>query len=100
MSFRSIDSDSLMFDKFGVVTGSASVTGTVTQFVDEESRIIRFKADAGNGGVFLLGEAGSGLTSFPLEAGDEVEWNASNLNKYIHTNVSGTMDYLYWWVRK
>ena len=97
MTFRAIDSDALIYDKFGVVTGSAATV----QFPDEECKMVRFKTDAGNGGAFLIGEEGSGLTSFPLEAGDQVGfWNTSNLDRYIHSNVSGTMDYIYWWLRK
>jgi hypothetical protein len=86
-----------MFDKFGVVSGSA----TAIQFPDEPCFSVRFKADPDNNEDFFLGEAGSGLTPFPMDAGDDTGWIAtSNLNRYIYSNVSGSAEYLYWWLQK
>ena len=87
----------LQRDKFGVTTGSASVTN----FPDEPCERLRFLADKGNGAYFLLGEAGSGLTYWQLGAGDAVPWTeASNLNKYCYSNVSGTGERIIWWLQK
>jgi len=90
-------SDGPNFDKFGVITGSTSVV----LMVDEECDLVRFKADADNATEFLIGEAGSGLTPFALEAGDDTGWVVtSNLNRYEHSSPSGTYNYLQWWLQK
>jgi len=90
-------SDSLFFDKFGVITGSASIV----QFPNEPCGMARFKADNGNIGLFLIGEDGSATTPFPLYGGDDTGWiSTSNLNRYQHSDVSGTADYLYYWLQR
>ncbi len=88
---------SLNFDKFGVITGSVSAV----QMYDEPCSMVRFKADVDNSGPFLLGEAGSGLTSFPMAAGDDTGWvSTSNLDRYNHSSASGTYNYLLYWLQK
>ena len=90
-------SDALIFDKFGVVSGTISAV----QFADNPCGMVRFKADPGNNENFLLGEYGSGLTSFPLAAGDDTGWvSTSNLNRYIYSNVSGSAERLHYWLQK
>ena len=89
--------DSLFFDVFGIVTGSV----TSTQFADNPCGMVRFKADSANVNAFKLGKVGAGFTAFPLYAGDDTGWvSTSNLDRYIHSDASGTMDYLYWWLQK
>ncbi len=88
---------SLHFDKFGVITGSTSEV----QMYDEPCSMVRFKADNDNATVMLIGEAGSGLTSWPMEAGDDTGWvSTSNLNRYNHSSASGTYNALYFWLQK
>ena len=88
---------SLHFDKFGVITGSTSVV----IMADEECSMARFKADNDNDTPFLIGEAGSELASWPMEAGDDTGWvSTSNLNRYTHSSASGTASYLYYWLQK
>jgi len=98
MTFRSVFSDSPMFDKFGIVTGTSS---TGVQFGDDPCVAVRFKAHPANIGLFLLGEAGSGLTSYPLSAGEDTGWvYTSNLSRYSHSNISGSTDQLLYWLQK
>jgi hypothetical protein len=98
MSYRSQFSDAPMFDKFGVVTGTSS---TGVQMPNDPCNAVRFKAHPNNIGIFLLGEAGSGLTSYPLDAGDDTGWiYTSNTNRYLHSNVSGSTDQLLYWLLK
>jgi hypothetical protein len=88
----------LQFDKFGLITGTSS---TGIRMTNDPCAMLRFKADPGNIGVFLIGEAGSGLTSFPLSAGDDTGWvSTSNVNRYQHSNISGSADYLLYWLQK
>ena len=89
----------LQFDKFGIVTGT---TSTGTQFASDPCAMVRFKAHPDNDGVFLLGEAGSGLTSFPMSAGDDTGWvSTSNVNRYMQSNSwTGTGDRLLYWLQK
>ena len=88
----------LQFDKFGTVTGSSS---TGTQFGSDPCAMVRFKAHPDNDGIFLLGEAGSGLTSFPMSAGDDTGWvSTSNVNRYMQANASGSSDFLLYWLQK
>jgi hypothetical protein len=88
---------SLHFDKFGVITGSTSAV----IMDDEPCSMVRFKADNDNSGAMLIGEAGSGLTSWPMEAGDDTGWvSTSNLDRYNHSSSSGTYNYLLYWLQK
>ena len=71
----------LQFDKFGVITGSSAAA----IMYDEPCSMVRFKADVDNDTPFLLGEAGSGLTSWPMAGGDDTGWvSTSNLNNGIY----------------
>ena len=97
-SNRSQFSDSLQFDKFGVITGSVSVV----IMPNEPCQRVMFKANEDNNEYFLLGEAGSNLTFWQLGSGEETPWiETSNLNRYCHSNVSGSAaEYLIWWLQK
>ena len=87
----------LNYDKFGVITGSTSVV----IMPNEPCSMVRFKADADNDTPFLLGEAGSGLASWPMAGGDDTGWvSTSNLNRYSHSAASGTAAYIYYWLQK
>ena len=88
----------LQFDKFGTVTGSSS---TGTQFGSDPCSMVRFNAHPSNEGIFMLGEAGSGLAPFPMSAGDDTGWvSTSNVNRYLQANASGSTDYLLYWLQK
>lgn len=94
-SIRSQFADSLMFDGFGVVTGSV----TAIQFPTGSVGMMRLKADIDNVGTFKLGERPDNCL-FPMRAGDDTGWvSTSNLNRYYYQNNSGTTDYLYWWLQ-
>ena len=97
-SNRAQFSDSLQYDKFGVITGSS----TVVNMPDELCQSVMFKADEDNNERFLLGEGGSGLTFWELGSGDSTPWiETSNLNRYCHSNISGSAgEYLQWWLQK
>ena len=98
MTFRSVFSDAPNFNKFGVVTGTSS---TGVQFPDDPCMGVIIKAHPNNIGIFLLGEAGSGLTSYPLDAGDDTGWvYTSNINRFQHSNISGSTDQLLYWLQK
>lgn len=89
-------SDSFIFDEFGVVSGSA----TAVQFPDEPCGMVRFKADPNNNEDFHIGENANNVI-FPFDAGDDTGWvSTSNLNRYWYSNVSGSAEYLYWWLQK
>ena len=80
---------------FGVITGSASAA----QFPAEPGWQIRLKADPNNVGTFFIGN--SGVQAWPLDAGDEATWFlADNLNRFYHSNPSGTLDYLVYWLQR
>ncbi len=84
-----------LFDEYGVVTGSV----TDVQFPTGSCGMLRFKADPGNEGVFLIGNITE--TLFPMDAGEDTEFfMTTNLNLYYHSNGSGSTDYLYWWLQK
>jgi len=86
-------SDALNVNRFEVFSGTA----VATQFPSQECKMVRFKADPDNNEDFLLGV--EGVTSFPLDAGDDTGWvSASNLNQFYYSNVSGTAELLVvWW---
>lgn len=84
------------FDVFGVVTGSA----TAIQFPTGSCGMVRFKADPQNDTDFLLGHDPTHVM-FPMAAGDDTGWVATdNLNRYWYSDVSGSMDFLYYWLMK
>lgn len=89
-------SDSLMFDEFFVVTGSA----TAIQFMTGTVGMMRMKADIDNEGVFRIGNRADSCL-YPLNAGDDTGWvSTSDMNRYWHQNASGSSDYLYYWVQE
>jgi hypothetical protein len=77
----------------GKITGSF----TATQMGDFPCKLLRFKADPGNAGEFVIGDSAVSLF-FPLEAGDDTGWiPANNMNEYWYGLTSGTTDFLYYW---
>jgi len=95
---------------FGSVTGTAS-TGTVdycTQFESGSAKLLRFKADPDNVGVFKLGAVGTGDCLWPMSAGDDTGWIAppsddgdrAGLHSYKYYNYSGGSEVLYWWIQR
>ncbi len=96
-SNRAQFSDTLIYNKFGVITGSVAVT----IMPNEPCGRVMFQANEDNLTEFLLGEAGSGLTSWEVGSGAETPWiEASNLNKFCFSNVTGSAEYLNWWLQK
>ena len=93
-----------MNNLFGVVTGSV----TCVAFPEESAMLLRFKADPDNNGTFLLGAVGTGDCLWPMAAGDDTGWipapysegNLAGLHSYKHQNLSGTTDYLYYWIQR
>ena len=89
---------------YGVVTGSV----TCVAFPSESSLLLRFKADPDNIGTFKLGAVGTGDCLWPLDAGEETGWfappaiegNLAGLHSYKHQNLSGTSDYLHYWIQR
>jgi len=97
-----------MNNVFGYVTGTAS-TGTVcTQFPSGSAKLLRFKADPDNVGVFKLGAYGTGECLWPMSAGDDTGWiapphiegNLAGLHSYKYYDYSGGSERLYWWIQR
>lgn len=89
-------SDVFIFDVFGVITGTVAAT----QFPTGSCGMVRFKANPDNSGQFLLGHEAEN-TVYPMVAGDDTGWVATtNLNRYWHSDASGTMDRLHYWLQK
>ena len=91
----------LEFDVFGCVTG----TTTARQFPSVPASMARFKARVGNVGSFFIGiqpNTGSAQRMpFELEAGYDTGWFATdNLNRYWYENLSGSSEYLAYWLQK
>jgi len=85
-----------MYDEMGVITGSV----TAVQFPTGTCGAIRFKADVDNVGTFNLGHDVNNC-SFPMRAGDDTGWaQTTDTNRYWHSNASGSVDYLYFWLQK
>ena len=83
-----------IYNRYGVVSGTASAV----QFPTGSALQIRFKADPDNAEDFFIGNESNQL--FPLDAGDDTGWIlADNLNKFYYSNVSGSAEYLYWWLQ-
>ena len=93
-----------MNNLFGVVTGSV----TCVAFPEESAKLLRFKADPDNNNVFKLGAVGTGDCLWPMSAGDDTGWiappciegNLAGLHSYKHSNISGAVDYLYYWIQR
>jgi len=89
-------SDALIYDVFGVVSGSA----TPVQFPNEPCGMVRFKTDPDNNEDFFIGHNANNVL-FPMDAGDDTGWvSTNNLNRYWYSNVSGSAEYLYWWLQR
>jgi hypothetical protein len=101
-------SDNPSFNVFGVVTG----TQVVTYFPSGTAKILRFKADPNNNGVFKLGGIPQGQTFFPMSKGDDTGWiappsadgNRLGLQNFCYSNASASgtasRDYLYYWLQR
>lgn len=97
-------SDNPMRNYFGVITGSASFT----QFPSGSAKLARFKANPDNIGMFEIVEWGSNNQgTWILDAGDDTGWfaapyfeaNLLGLKQFGYRNLSGTSDYLHYWVQ-
>jgi hypothetical protein len=98
MTDRSYNFDALIFDVFGVVTG----TFGSDQFPNIPCSKARLKARSTNAGSFFIGHA-SGAVPLPyeLDAGEDTDWFAtSNLNRYFHNGSSGSTDAIAYWIMK
>lgn len=99
-----IYSDNPQYNIFGVVTG----TVTETQFPSGTAKLLRFKADPDNIGQFFLGTWGTNSCVYPLSAGDDTGWlappsadgNLGGLSHFSYKNISGSIDYLYYWIQR
>ena len=81
---------------FGVVTGSA----TPLQFPDVPAIQAKFQARLSNGTNFYFGNA-VGNVVFEMSAGEETDWfEIDNLSELWHSDASGTMDKIVWWVER
>jgi hypothetical protein len=81
---------------FGVVTGSA----TALQFPNVPAIQAKLQARLANGTTWYIGNA-VGNTVYELAAGEETDWfELDNLNELWHSDASGTMDHIVWWVER
>ena len=88
-------SDDFQNDFFYKITGSANAL----RLMSGSAHMIRFKADPGNIGTFFIGNDATHCF-FPLDAGDDTGWgSAENTNRYGHINSSGSVDFLYYWLK-
>lgn len=88
-------SDDYLYNRFGKITGSVAAI----QFSSGTCHMIRFKADPANVGTFFIGNDATHCF-FPLDAGDDTGWNpAREMAELWYSNPSGTLDYLYWWLK-
>ena len=89
-------SDAFPADEFGIVTGTQSCI----QFPTGTCGMVRFKAHPDNVGLFLIGNAVQGCL-FPLDAGDDTGWiSADALHRFYANGLSGTSDYIYWFLQR
>ncbi len=98
MTDRSYNSDALIFDVFGVITGTLGST----QFPNIPCSKARLKARSTNIGSFFIGHlSGTVPLPFELDAGEDTGWFAtSNLNRYFYNESSGSVDTLAYWIMK
>ena len=99
MSMREFYEQEFTYNVFGVVTGTANMT----QFPNVVSSLVSFKARNDNIGSFFIGsETGTAVgLPYEIDAGDSEGWfPISNLNKLWHTNPSGTVDLLAFWIQR
>jgi len=84
-----------IINKTNVVTGSA----TAVQFPDLPCIRVKFKARTANIGNFYVG-ASSASCTWELDAAQELDWiDVNNLNLLWHSNPSGTVDQLTYWLQ-
>jgi hypothetical protein len=80
---------------FGIITGSL----VAAQLPSRPGNLARFKTDGGNIGAFKFG-TNSGTCVWPLAAGEETGWfPTKNINEFVSLCVSGTSNYLYYWIK-
>jgi hypothetical protein len=76
-----------------------SGTPTPTQFPTGTCMLVRFKADPKNDEDFKIGST-PGTTLFPMDAGDDTGWvSAHNMSQFWYSNISGSAEYLYYWLQ-
>lgn len=84
-----------LINQMYVVSG----TPTPTQFLTGTCMLVRFKADPGNNENFRLGSTPD-TTLYPMAAGDDTGWvSAHNMSQFWHSNISGSAEYLYYWLQ-
>ena len=93
------------YDKFHKITGTVAFAA----FPGTPAKLFRIKADPANGGVFFVGAVVEGVGRFPMAAGDDTGWNPSGgggdtqsagyMDVLGASNISGSMDYLYLWIK-
>lgn len=95
---RTYFSDVFPIDEIGLITGSS----TVTRFPSVPGSVFRLKALPDNNDEFRFGTS-SGTVAFPLAPGDDTGWftlASRNLNSLFFYSVSGSVDYITYWVQK
>ena len=81
---------------FGVITGSV----TALQFPDVPAIQAKLQARLSNGTNFYFGNTVNNVV-FEMAAGEETDWfEIDNLNELWHSDASGTMDKIVWWVER
>jgi len=84
-----------IINKTNVVTGSL----TAVQFPDLPCIRVRFKAAAANIGNFKIGDSSTTIV-WELDTAEELDWiDVDNLNKFWHSDASGTADKLVYWLQ-
>lgn len=84
-----------IYPVFGIITGTA---GTI-QLPTGSCLALKFKADPDNNDDFLIGDWVSNLPLYPLAPGDETDWiYIDDLNKFVCSAISGSLDYMYYFL--
>jgi hypothetical protein len=107
MGANTFFSDNPQTNLLGVATGTVGYTrfptGTST------AKLLRFKAHPNNIGIFELVVWGNPTQDYwPISAGDDEQWvlspsadgNARGLSDFGYRNISGTSEYLHYWLQK
>ena len=88
-----------IYDKYFVITGSASAVS----FPSGTAKMFRLKADSGNGAPVLIGNYIDGVGKYPIYPSEDIGWNPApasyQMAEMVHSDVSGTMDKLYLWMK-
>lgn len=104
-TIKEVFSGNPQYNIYGVVTGTVSCT----QFPSGTALLVRFKADPDNVGNFKLGAYGDAAGClWPMTAGDDTGWvappsaegNERGLQNFTYLNLSGSSDYLYYWMQR